>query len=125
MNWAFEENNCHLFSAVYAHPFWRNKITYHYNLVQIVPRLSTANTVYQEQFKVLTNALLRPTERTLQLRIAFCVCIVQRAKYNTCVFQCSKQKHSALLHNPALRTTKQASPFCVHFKSHHYTTEGI
>jgi hypothetical protein len=79
-----------------------------YNLVKIVLRLPTANTVSQEQFQFLTTALLRPTARTVQLTIAVCECTVQQAKCNVCVFQCSKQKFPVLLHNAAVHITKQA-----------------
>jgi hypothetical protein len=41
-----------------------------------------------------------------------------------CVFQCSTPKYSVLLHKPAVHITKKISPFCVHFKTHRYTTEG-
>jgi hypothetical protein len=147
-------NNFLAVSAVCVQSFSRNKISDLYDLVKIIHRLPTANIVSQEKFNFLTTALLRPTARTLQLSIVFCACIVQQTLYTgeikkslcTCilycnhqvhrdflispvykvyVFQCSETKYSVLLHNPAVHITKQASLFCVHFKSHHYTTGGI
>jgi hypothetical protein len=48
-----------------------------------------------------------------------------RQNINVCVLQCSKSKYYILLHKPALHIIKQASQFCVIFKSDHYTTERI
>ena len=86
-------------------------------MFKIVPGLPTANILSQQKFQFRTTALLRPTARTLQLSVAFCACIVQQAKCNVCVLQCSKQKYSVLLHNAAVHSTMQTSPLCVHFKT--------
>jgi hypothetical protein len=50
---------------------------------------------------------------------------VQQAKYNLLCLSEQQTQYSMLLHKPAVHITNQTSPFCMHFKSHHYATEEI